>query len=283
MNLKKSLMLSAHRIKVKNKCILGNQKRPAADDCVNYEWWYSHNLADCNLGDYLAVVVNNWMLEQKGLENTTSSGPRFLSSIGSVLGFCCNDVTIWGSGLLDENTDCVIRPLFKKMDIRAVRGPRTKEELERRGYTCPDVFGDPAIIMPLIYPAEPVNQAGVLYIGHYASKAPKPENIRCANILTKDYMSFIDEIVQAELVISSSLHGIILAESYGVPAILLDDGRENFSLFKYQDWYYSTGRSSFPVAHSVDEALSLTPCPLPNLEILRQKLVDAFPYDRWTE
>ena len=39
-------------------------------------------------------------------------------------------------------------------------------------------------------------------------------------VLTTDYRLFLNELVRGERVISSSLHGIILAESYGVPAVL---------------------------------------------------------------
>ena len=42
---------------------------------------------------------------------------------------------------------------------------------------------------------------------------------------------------KAKLVISSSLHGIILAETYGIPAILLMDKVTN-NMFKYNDYYY---------------------------------------------
>ena len=36
---------------------------------------------------------------------------------------------------------------------------------------------------------------------------------------TDDYKSVIDEICASEIVYTSSLHGIILAESYGIPAV----------------------------------------------------------------
>ena len=46
------------------------------------------------------------------------------------------------------------------------------------------------------------------------------------DVKTSDYRKFITEICQSKLIISSSLHGIILAESYGIPAIFLNEGVE---------------------------------------------------------
>lgn len=99
-------------------------------------------------------------------------------------------------------------------------------------------------------------------------------------ISTHNYKYFIDEIVKSEKIISSSLHGIILAESYGVPAILLNEGIDN-QLIKYYDWYYSTGRKSVKIANSIEEALSMEPMDLPDLTNMRNDLINSFPYDLW--
>ena len=87
----------------------------------------------------------------------------------------------------------------------------------------------------------------------------------------------------AELVISSSLHGIILAEAYGVPAIMLRDTPSK-DITKYKDWYYSTGRKEFPIADSIDDALSMTPVMLDRatIEAMQNRLINSFPIDLWT-
>lgn len=269
------------RFTTKNHYIMADCNRPAEQSEVNFEWWANSDLPDNNIGDYLAPLINNWMLERKKIENKIDKGPLFLSSVGSVLSLSLNDCTVWGSGLLCSQISPTIRPRFKKLDIRAVRGPNTKKVLESRGYICPNVFGDPGMLVPLIYPAKRTKQQGPLVIKHYLANWIPNDNFRHANILTSDYKCFIDKILCSTIVVSSSLHGIILAESYGVPAVLLNDKRHDFNLFKYEDWYLSTGRSSFPVANSIEEALSLTPAPLPHLAPLQEKLMSVFPYDLW--
>lgn len=135
--------------------------------------------------------------------------------------------------------------------------------------------------MPLIYhPTNLRKQYKVSYICHI-SKAKNLPNQHIIDVCTADYKHFIDEILQSEMVVSSSLHGIILAESYGVPALFWNDKMES-ELFKYYDWYFSTNRMCFNVAKTYEETLSMSPTPLPtNLEQLRKNLINSFPKDLW--
>ncbi len=97
---------------------------------------------------------------------------------------------------------------------------------------------------------------------------------------TNDYKSVINEIVSSEIVYSSSLHGIILAETYGVPAVFFR-GLENKIDFKYNDWYYSTGRYNVNLNETFEEAFASTPPTLPELSSLQKGLLETFPYDLW--
>lgn len=82
------------------------------------------------------------------------------------------------------------------------------------------------------------------------------------------------------MVYSSSLHGIILAESYGVPSVFLRQGMEE-EMLKYYDWYFATGRYEVRSATSLAEAKETEPMKLPELEELREGLLQSFPYDLW--
>lgn len=99
--------------------------------------------------------------------------------------------------------------------------------------------------------------------------------------MTTDYRNFIDEIVQSEMVISSALHGIILAECYAVPVVYLKDNEINQDL-KFDDYFSATGRANYQYAQTIDEALNVNRAnELPDLENMRKSIMAAFPYDLW--
>ena len=55
---------------------------------------------------------------------------------------------------------------------------------------------------------------------------------------TNDVEGILTEIYNADLVLSSSLHGIIFAHSYGVPAIhIIANTPESKDCFKFKDYY----------------------------------------------
>lgn len=135
--------------------------------------------------------------------------------------------------------------------------------------------------MPRIYTPKTIAKTEpYCLVPHMADPQKYPNSL---SILTDDYTAFIDRLCGAERVISSSLHGIILAESYSIPAVLFlpEHMAGNLTLYKYEDYYFGTGRSAFPVAHTLEEALALTPAPLPDLEEQRNRLLAAFPCDLW--
>lgn len=107
-----------------------------------------------NLGDSLGEVIVDYFLKQKGIDiNAKVSSTKHLYCVGTNIHGAYQDASIWGSGIfLQKKIDRLLQKLSRrKLDIRAVRGPLTKKVLEEYGFKCPDVFGDPAILMPLIY------------------------------------------------------------------------------------------------------------------------------------
>jgi pyruvyltransferase len=85
-------------------------------------------------------------------------------------------------------------------------------------------------------------------------------------------------IASSELVVGTSLHGIVLAEAFGIPARLIRPGVE--PMLKYQDYYGGTGRERFTVADSVEDAIHLGGEVAPSWDA--EPLLGAFPEDLWT-
>ncbi|SFC61831.1 pyruvyltransferase [Butyrivibrio sp. YAB3001] len=254
---------------------------PLKKNRVNLEYWnYTKNLGDC-----LSPIIVDWMLKKRDIRSDKKLNcTKHLYAVGSVIGMGQYfDATIWGAGL---HTQAAIENVFKeckyrKYDIRAVRGPNTAEIMRKAGYYCPNVYGDPAVLMPLLYsPQNICKQYKASIIHHYSVKKFETKDLHEISIRTGDYKYFIDEICKSELVISSSLHGIILAECYGTPAIFFNEGLDE-EIFKFQDWYYSTGRYDIRYATKIEDISNFVPMELPDLHNMQENLLRSFPYDLW--
>lgn len=236
-----------------------------------------------NLGDWLALPIFEYMTKRCGVDpDKKISRTKHLYTIGSLILLGYQNATIWGSGILYGEPEGFIwkRSKNRKLDIRCVRGPKTKARLKENGYDVSKcLFGDPGVLMPLIYkPKEKAKRKYSVVLHMARKKEVKADNQ--IDIMTDDWKATIDEIYNSELVISSSLHGIILAEAYGVPAIMLD--KVEFSdHFKYQDYYLSTGRTEYPCARSVEEALKMDIPKVPDVTELQNNLLKSFPVDLW--
>ena len=281
---------------LRNKIQLCYPNLPAKKDRVNLNYYHAgflpgvyqaEDTGERNLGDDLAVPIFSYMLQRKGLTpDSTAKKRTHLYSIGSILMLGYQDAVVWGSGILTETSflrTIFHRAFFRKLDIRAVRGPLTRKTLLKWGHHCPEVCGDPGCLMPLFYKPSVEKTLDYLVIPHYLIERKVKNTIPAENItsmMTDDYQAVIDKICSAKKVISSSLHGIILAEAYGVPAIHFQHRPKRFD-FKYEDWYQSTGRNFGPAATTLEEAIAMDPGVAPDLTRMQQQLLDAFPYDLW--
>ena len=279
----------------RNKYILSIVNYPARKNRINLDWapicerssggnlYYKVDTDMQNLGDYLALPIYEYMLDRFGLDKDKKvKETKHLYTIGSLILLGYQDATIWGSGILQSEPKGFVwkRSRYRKLDVRCVRGPETKRRLEENGYDVAACkFGDPGVLMPLIYkPREYDKKSDYSVILHMSRKDDSIENQ--IDVLTNDWKDTIDRIYNSKLVISSSLHGCILAEAYGIPAILLDNV-EGDDMFKYNDYYYSTGRYEYPVCRTVEEGLSMPVPAVPDLTQLQNNLIESFPTDMW--
>lgn len=87
-------------------------------------------------------------------------------------------------------------------------------------------------------------------------------------------LDFIKCIQDAESVISSSLHGIIFAESLGIPAKWLSTINGEDEL-KYYDYYFGTDRYNVKRFITIDSALKSEPMELPKFRF--EEYIKTFP------
>lgn len=255
-----------------NKIILFSSLK-ANRNKVNIDFWQDKK----NIGDAISPIIVEFACKYYRIDlNKSISHTKHLFAVGSIITAGCQDCTIWGSGIL--NSTIASRVRNRKLDIRAVRGPLTRIILTDYGFDVPMIYGDPAILLPLIYNPAVSKKYDIGVVLHLNQGIKILDECHQINIITDDYKTFINEVKSCKLILSSSLHGIIIAEIYGVPAILLNPKAD---LLKYYDYYYSTGRLYFPIAETVTEALSLEAPLIPDFSDMREKLLKSFPRDLW--
>jgi autotransporter strand-loop-strand O-heptosyltransferase len=170
--------------------------------------------------------------------------------IGSSMKYVRPDDYVWGTGCIDEH-----HVGNKPKKVYSVRGPLTRDILLKRGWDVPEVYGDPALLFPQIYNPTIEKKYKIGLIPHcvdfFSLDGLKAINhmedmgIKIINV-TAGINEFIDQLKECELIISSSLHGLIAADAYGIPnyrvklSSLIHGGD-----FKYKDHYASVKREHY--------------------------------------
>jgi len=244
--------------------------------------YFMQNTRFVNFGDYLSVEIVERMVNEpvSVIKMNKPSTPRKLLAVGSIIRQARNGDVIWGTGVNGKSIHLDVF-VFDYLDVRAVRGPLTRQFLmEHKGIECPEVYGDPALLFPRLFPEFKKSESpeyDYIVIPHYSEiyLFPRDDHIVYP---TDPWEEVIAKITNAKFVISSSLHGIILAEAFGIPARFLRITQHEH-LFKYQDYYLGTGRDHFTYAESVEEALLMGGEPPIQCDL--DKLYQSFPFEFW--
>lgn len=192
-----------------------------------------------NVGDTLTPVLLKWL----GVEftNAEREDTGKLIGVGSILHSARANDIVWGSGFIKQCR----APAPEGLKVLAVRGPLSEKIL---GVNC-GVYGDPGLLLPLLYHPRVGRRFSVGVIPHYAEAKHRVfrqlarRNGKVINV-RQGWRSFVRELLACERVISSSLHGIVIAEAYGIPATWLQVTDAVIGNgFKFRDYYAGTGRT----------------------------------------
>ena len=201
-----------------------------------------------NLGDALSAVIVSaiagYPARRVGFDNPSER----MVAVGTI-GHAQKNGTLhfWGAGLdatlnpVDRSLNRYTRPPNTEFLIHAVRGRQTANVLREQGITVPDVFGDPVWFLPRVMPMGHVRKTHelgvVLHISELESADPQATvkqifqrysipaslagSVRLINTYTApNFNAFeakVEEIASCRRIVSTSLHGMVIAEAYGIP------------------------------------------------------------------
>lgn len=244
-----------------------------------------------NFGDWIGPFIYEARCGVPPLYHrlTRKTGGAAFVTVGSIMAHIQRDdaAIVWGAGIISR-LDRVARP----REIRAVRGPLTRGHCLELGYGCPDVFGDPAILLPeyLDLPgADPRYDLGV--VPHFVnyeeavSLYGTRENVRVVDV-RGSVSQVVAGIRSCRATVSSSLHGLIVSHIYGLPSAWVKfTGLLKGDDVKFHDYYLAGGVSEPPAAvvlsggeATADLVALARSGAVPDNDALKQRLVDACPF-----
>lgn len=193
-------------------------------------------------------------------------------------------VHVWGTGFIEQPATHASRHHY-----HAVRGRLTHAAIT--GLTQDVALGDPGLLTHLLVedvPA-PAKRCRVLVIPHYKDKgnaglaelAARVPGVEVGDIFAP-VATLLEQIRAAEVVLSSAMHGLIAADSLGVPNawLKLSDAVRGGD-FKFNDYYSVFGLAATPLALS--ESLLRDPSDVavayrrPGLADIQERLMRSFP------
>jgi autotransporter strand-loop-strand O-heptosyltransferase len=181
-----------------------------------------------------------------------------MHAIGSTLRFLKSNDYIWGAGCISQEE---IEDHPKK--VYAVRGPLTRNELIKKGIDCPEIYGDPALLFPQIYNPKVEVKYEYGIIPHYIDYTDlevirlldtlEKKGIKVINITSGIY-EFIDQIKEVKYIMSSSLHGLIASDAYGIPNARISLTNKLIGGdFKFEDYRLSVNKKENNIEKMTNE------------------------------
>ena len=178
--------------------------------------------------------------------------------------------------------------------VCAVRGELSERKIMIAGGSACGVYGDPALLLPLIYNPDVNKKHKTGIVPHWLETDDFSADFHDCHIIdlrTEDAEAVIEDILSCERVLSSSLHGLIVAHAYGIPALWVKRGYIDTDGFKFMDYFSSVGIEPYngfdnlsDILNSEDGVESLfiressKVLPLRSLKEIRRRLLDAAPF-----
>lgn len=254
---------------------------------IKLYWWNKLEHGKKNFGDWLSPAL----VEAIAGKPVSYSPPDKcdLVGIGSILHrlknhFWTHRVHVWGSGLIEQ------RPTFRSPHIfHAVRGKATAAAIKNQAIKT---LGDPGLLSDILLPErhrEKRFRVGI--VPHYVDQQnpavvefAKQAGVTFIDIFAET-LDFIEQVDGCEFILSSSLHGLIIADALGIPNgwIKLSEHVRGDD-FKFADYYSVFGlEETIPLPFTEKTTAKEIECwcatySRPGLDTIKKDLYASFPF-----
>lgn len=250
-----------------------------------------------NFGDVIGPMIVSRLLREARIEAqviSVGSGQGKVLAVGSILQAAAEGDVVWGSGV-NGKTWLPARIGKLALSIRGVRGPISKLALNSVGHDCPEVYGDPGLLFPLLYHNEIMIAARRLTEYYRVVRGGLPSTVFLANLNDErfyfpeadlippeweiintfsDPITVAAQIMLAERVVSSSLHGIVFGDILAKEVCYVASRFE--PQLKYDDYFLGTGRDPVTPYNHVKDGIAGN---VPKYNHDMSPMLNAFPLD----
>lgn len=252
----KSYILHHHKVKpwvgslgnLDKKLLKHIENWKKLDKTENYKifWWRDKFY---NFGDEITPWLFRKMFN-KHIDKPCSlnESDNIILAVGSIMRLSSKNKYVWGSGIRNINQS----DFTEAAKYLAVRGPFTRRQLINLGYSCPEVYGDPGLLLPRYYnPAsEKKYRLGIIphIVDYYdlMNLYGHQKDVFVINLRTNNIEEVVDRILECECTVSSSLHGIVTSVAYDIPTRWLKySGRVTGDDIKYYDFFASIDQNVY--------------------------------------
>lgn len=220
----------------------------------------SHNNWGDDINKYFLEYAANIKIALTPFKELFFPNTIYYSLIGSWGSANLDDCIIYGTGVGTSSAHFTGIP--KK--IISVRGPLSRDRYLHSGINCPERYGDIALLLPLFYEPKLCSE------GRKFTVIPHHRTLRMGNDIVNNITSeydcnlismyeydewtdVIDTIAGSSFILSESLHGIIISETYNIPCIWVEftdhspdkiiwGAQYDDWSFKFRDFYESIGK-----------------------------------------
>lgn len=219
-------------------------------------------MAYLNIGDALSPVMVALLSGLDVRRVPTKSRSLRMACVGTIgHGFSGGDVHFWGTGASHWSNPSAPRSDWKPFEVTpdsrfhvtATRGPVSERILTGGEEGSVGIYGDPVWLLPRFYRPEIRKKwklGVIVHLSELSDRAtqahvrPELARYRIPEALQEDVHLIntvseisvgairdkIDEILACERIVSTSLHGMVFAESYGIPCLHLAQGGSGHGL-----------------------------------------------------